>query len=35
MNINKIREMASKEVCKVSDEQIKGNMSPINAMMIL
>jgi len=35
MNISKIRDMPSKEVFKVSDQHIKSNMSPINAMMIL
>mmetsp|Transcript_42417 Transcript_42417/g.40663 ORF Transcript_42417/g.40663 Transcript_42417/m.40663 type:complete len:181 (-) Transcript_42417:1029-1571(-) len=35
MNINRIREMQSKEVVKVSDQDIKRNASPINAMMIV
>ena len=34
MNIHRIREMPSKEVCKVNNPDIKRNMSPINAMMI-
>ena len=34
MNVNKIRRMPSKEICKVTNPDIKNNMSPINAMMI-
>lgn len=33
MNINRIKQMPSKEVCKVSTNE-KVNFSPINAMMI-
>lgn len=34
MNINRIKEMPSKEVCKVTSTAKGHNMSPINAMMI-
>lgn len=34
MNINKIKEMPSKEVCRISTTMRSNNMSPISAMMI-